>query len=112
MHCLKCGRKIDSDESFCPSCLADMEKYPVQPGTVVKLPSHSVDIPTKKRSSRRRKPVKPEDQITALKKRCRWLTILLLLAILAALIALAGMLWLLGWLDQLPLSDITFPFGR
>lgn len=111
MHCLKCGRKIEDNESFCPDCLADMAKYPIQPGTVVKLPTRTATISTKKRPTRRRKPLKPEEQIAALKKRCNWLTVLLILAILAALIGLAGILWLLGWLDQLSIPGIKLPFG-
>ncbi len=111
MHCLKCGRKIEDTDAFCADCLEDMAKYPIQPGTVVKLPSHPVTISAKKRPSRRKKSLKPEEQIASLKLRCRWLTILLILAIVTALLALGGMLWMLGWLDKVSIPGFTFPFG-
>lgn len=112
MHCLKCGRKIEDTEAFCADCLADMAKYPIQPGTVVKLPSHPVATSVKKRPVRRKKLLKPDEQINVLKKRCRCLTVLLVLAIITALFALGGMFWLLGWLDKVSIPGIDLPFGR
>lgn len=112
MHCLKCGRKIEDTEAFCADCLADMAKYPIQPGTVVKLPSHPAATSVKKRPVRRKKLLKPDEQISALKKRCRCLTVLLVLAIITAFFALGGMFWLLGWLDKVSIPGIHLPFGR
>ena len=38
MNCMKCGRETDDNNVFCQNCLLEMEKYPVQPGSVVLLP--------------------------------------------------------------------------
>ena len=38
MNCMKCGRETQNEAVFCRDCLAEMEKYPVQPGAVVLLP--------------------------------------------------------------------------
>ncbi len=85
MHCMKCGRQVEDSHSFCLDCLEEMEKYPVKPGTVVKLPDHPVAAPTKKRSLRRKRPLKPEDQIAALRRSRRRLLYMLMLSLLALL---------------------------
>ena len=36
MRCLKCGR--ETEQTFCEKCRAEMEKYPIKPGTIVLLP--------------------------------------------------------------------------
>ncbi len=68
MNCMKCGRELSGDGVFCPDCLAEMEKYPVKPGTVVQIPSRPAVSPA-------RKPVKrtlsPEEQVRALNRRIR-----------------------------------------
>ena len=35
MSCMKCGKEVSEDQVFCPECLAEMERYPVKPGTPV-----------------------------------------------------------------------------
>lgn len=42
MKCLKCGR--ETDQTFCESCRAEMEKYPVKPGTIVLLPKERTPV--------------------------------------------------------------------
>lgn len=42
MKCLKCGR--ETDQTFCEACRAEMEKYPVKPGTIVLLPKERTPI--------------------------------------------------------------------
>ena len=85
MGCLKCGRDTISDQVFCVDCQLEMQKYPVLPGTVVKLPDRKTSSAAKKQSKKRTVP--PEEQVKTLKKRCRTLMILLLIvtAIAAAL---------------------------
>lgn len=84
MLCLKCGRETENEQAFCLECQKEMARYPVDPNTVVHLPTQQ------KNSSK--KPVKrrivPEEQIRLLKRRSRVLTGLLL-ACLIALICLA-----------------------
>ena len=36
MKCLKCGR--ETDQTFCDQCRAEMDRYPVRPGTIIQLP--------------------------------------------------------------------------
>lgn len=83
MHCMKCGRQVEDSHSFCPDCMEEMAKYPVKPGTVIKLPNHPVAAPVKKR---KRIP-KPEDQIAALRRSRRRL----MLALMFSLMLLLGM---------------------
>lgn len=37
MQCLKCGRETQDSHVFCDTCLAQMEKHPVKPGTPVSI---------------------------------------------------------------------------
>ena len=85
MHCMKCGREIDEGRVFCPECLADMENYPVKPGTAVQLPVRR-NLP--KKTPPRKKTATPEEQNLRLQKIIRfllgaWLVTLLIAAILA-----------------------------
>lgn len=106
MHCLKCGRKIPDNDSFCDTCLEDMAKYPIQPGTVVKLPTRPATAVSKKRNIRRRRTIKPEEQIAVLRRRCRWLTFFLIIFILATLAAGAGLLFQFGLLEGLSIHGL------
>lgn len=83
MNCMKCGRETTAEQVFCEDCRLEMEKYPVKPGTVVLLPNRREAVAPKK-TQRRRGP-SLEDQVKALKKRVKLLTILL--AMCAVLIA-------------------------
>ena len=89
MQCMKCGREIAAGRVFCESCLADMEKYPVKPGTPIQLPSRKAAPPAKKQPSRRCPA--PEEQVKKLKKRLRVVSVVmtLVLALLAGALYLA-----------------------
>ena len=89
MNCMKCGREIALGQVFCKDCLADMEKAPVDPTTPVILPTHApVAAP---RRAPLRKPMKPEEQVTLLRK-----TLAVVCLILAAVsIAFAITTWVL-----------------
>jgi len=81
MNCMKCSREIEGEGAFCQDCLLEMEKYPVQPGTVVLLPR-------RKENSFQKKTVKrhvpsPEEQITTLQRQIRLLFLLLVLCFVA-----------------------------
>ena len=79
MNCIKCGREM-FDGVFCPDCLADMERYPVKPGTVVQLPRRDHSSAARKPYPRKRA-LPLEEQILILKKRIRTLSVLLILAV-------------------------------
>lgn len=81
MNCIKCGRETVDEDIFCLNCLAEMEKYPVQPGTVVLLPRRK-EYSHMKKSSKRHTP-SAEEQIAILRKRIGILTFLLLVTIAA-----------------------------
>lgn len=55
MKCLKCGR--ETDQTFCPVCREEMEKYPVKPGTIVLLPK---ERPSVRKPPNRHPAVPPE----------------------------------------------------
>ncbi len=78
MNCLKCGRETLAEQVFCPDCQAEMEKYPVKPGTVVLLPRRKENAAPKK--ALRRIPL--EDQVQTLRSWARWLAIGLILSLI------------------------------
>lgn len=82
---MKCGRETVSEQVFCPDCLAEMEKYPVRPGTVVQLPSRKAPSVLKKQPSKKRT-VPLDEQVRILKRNCRKLTILLVLVTILAVL--------------------------
>ena len=82
MNCMKCGRELKTSGVFCEECLAEMEKYPVKSNISVHLPHRAPPAPARKRN-RRQKYIKPEDQIRHLKKVRNWLSLLLVVALLA-----------------------------
>ena len=82
MNCMKCGRETEQDQIFCPECLAEMEKYPVKPGTVVQIPVQ----PAKKQMHHRRPVVTPEEQVKRLTKRTHGLVLALILTSAMALL--------------------------
>ncbi len=87
MNCMKCGREVEDEQVFCGDCLVDMEKYPVAPGTVVKLPSRKAPPASRKQTPRRRK-LTLSEQVPILKKRIRRLTIALVVTVLLFLATL------------------------
>jgi hypothetical protein len=83
---MKCGRQIGEDRVFCPDCLADMEKYPVKPGTAVHIPVRKATHPRK--NPPKKKQAAPEEQVLHMRKVIRflaglWLATLLIAAALA-----------------------------
>lgn len=77
VNCLKCGREITEEEVFCEYCLQDAEEFPVDPNTAIYLPRREKTEAPKKPVRKRTVPL--DEQVKALRKRARTLTILLLL---------------------------------
>ena len=73
MNCMKCGREISEDQAFCQECLEAMERYPVRPGTYIRIPPRKdyEDI----KQPRRKKELTPEEQLHKLQEKVRWLSI-------------------------------------
>lgn len=84
MNCLKCGKEVTEDSVFCADCLLEMEKYPVDSGTVVLLPRRSESSIQKKQVKRHTPP--PEELIASLRKKVLILTLLLLACITAIIL--------------------------
>lgn len=80
MNCMKCGREV-SVGSFCAECLADMERYPVKPGTVIQLPRRRPEPSVKKNHSRRRPQPSQEEQLRTLRKLVRGLVLALVISL-------------------------------
>ena len=102
MPCIKCGRKLEEGQAFCPQCLAEMDQYPIKPGTPVQLPQHSQISPAKPRQKKRE--IKPEEQIQQLRSANTWLK-LMVAALLAGFVLLAVFLILLLEKGRIDLPD-------
>lgn len=96
MYCLKCGNETESEQVFCQHCLEIMEQYPVNPGTIARIPNRSVSSTTKK--TNRRKTLSFEDQITHLKVVNRTL-----LALLGIMLIFSG---IFAWLYFNAISEL------
>lgn len=83
MQCLKCGKETADERTFCQSCMEEMEKYPVKPGTPVQLPIRSNAELSRKPSAKKRSNVSEKEQIAKLTRRNRLLSVLLLLMMTA-----------------------------
>ena len=81
LFCIKCGKQVKDEQVFCDSCLQIMERYPVKPGTPVQLPNRAA--PALKKSVQRKKPLSVKQQNNRLRKALRWMTIALVVALVA-----------------------------
>lgn len=81
MACLKCGRDTAEGQVFCPDCLAQMTRYPVQPGTIIQIPNRKSSA---QRRTAKRRFLPPEEQVKLLRARLRTLTVLFLVVLLLA----------------------------
>ena len=97
MSCMKCGRDTEEGRTFCTECLVEMEKYPVRPGTVVRLPEHK-DVPVEKKKHRHIYSFQRNaDRITTLRVRSRWLTFAFLFTLVCFLIVAFLLVYVLEW---------------
>lgn len=102
MNCMRCGREIEEEQVFCADCLANMEKYPVKPGTAVQLPRRQTAAPMRK-AAPRKKTLTLEEQVLKLKKQVKRLVVcLVLLLLIAAALAYPAAVHLLETRDFLP----------
>ena len=79
MNCMKCGRETVGEDVFCQDCLTEMEKYPVEPGTVVLLPRRKEY--SAKKAPKRHSP-SPEEQIEELRQQKTTMLFLLVICII------------------------------
>ena len=86
MKCLKCGQTLSTEQLFCDSCLKDMDRHPVDPGTPLVLPTRSRTLPVKRPHKRM---LLPDEMIAKQKKTIRRLIVALILTALLAATAIA-----------------------
>ena len=101
MHCMKCGRQIADEQSFCEGCLEVMEKYPINPNATVTIPQRPA-IPTAKKRARRARDIKPEEQIHRLRLVVRCLIAALTVTLAAFFLMAAMLLHTMEQQDQKP----------
>ena len=104
MSCLKCGQNVSAGQIFCDTCLADMERHPVKPGTPVIIPQRSKPLPSKRSYKRIQK---PEDIIAAQRQLIGWLFATIIILILAVAALTFTVLNQKGKLDDLSLLENT-----
>ena len=106
MNCMKCGAEIKGEQVFCDECLTQMARYPVRPNVVVQLPPHQDAL-----AARKRKPLRKErdliEQNRNLRAWIRWLSVLLLIALLG--FGLMTFLFL-RYLDQQDTKTVTYHY--
>lgn len=85
MACLKCGR--ETERMFCDHCRAEMEKYPVKPGTIILLPK--TRKPVSGRKATRRPAVSLESRIVHQQKVIRGL-VMMVVGLIVLLLALGS----------------------
>ena len=95
MSCMKCGKEVSEDQVFCPECLAEMDRYPVKPGTPVLLP-HREPIAAQRKRRPLKRVRKPEEQLAALRKSVRLLCLILFLLLAIAAVSVFLNFKLLG----------------
>ena len=101
MHCMKCGTKIEDQQSFCANCLEDMKKYPIKPNATVYLPPRTVAAPSKKKG-RKNRDLKPEEQLRRSRRTVRYLTAALAAALIAFVLTALLLLRLIDQRDSSP----------
>ena len=108
MRCLKCGRDIADEQVFCEDCQTVMAQYPVKPGTPIQLPPRHIEPAAKKKPAKKKKVLKPEEQVLKLRHSIRLLTVALIGVVIAFLLAALLTLHLLDQRDDRSVSRETF----
>ena len=106
MNCMKCGRELSGEGVFCGECLAEMERYPIKPGTVVHLPRRDHGTAAKKANHRRKPQPNPEEQVKQLRRLV--FRLFLTLAVTMALLGATGYFAVVHLLE----NDIVFLPGQ
>ncbi len=103
MNCLKCGREI-TEGTFCPDCLAVMDRYPVKPNTVVMIP-HRANSTVKHPPRRRKEPTEQE----LLQGARRVIRRLVIACVVLTLLLAAAAVWLILYSKG---NTQTLPLGQ
>ena len=107
MVCLKCGKKTEDEQVFCPQCLETMEAYPVKSDVPIQLPGRR-STPAEMQAGRRRRSPSAEETVAILRKRQkRLVAIVVLLLVLVVLMGVFG-----GRLLQKPQEGEETEWGK
>lgn len=98
MSCVKCGKKTEGTDVFCPACLEDMKRYPVNPGAKVHIPVRP-ELPERK-TVKVKKEKTQEEQIAGLQKLVKTLVILLITLAVALAVAVGILVYQLADDDE------------
>ena len=102
LSCMKCGKKLGASGIFCDECLEMMKQSPVDPDTPVKLPNRPAEpAPAKKKPLKRRYFWIVEGENDNLRTKIRWLRFALTISTIGFLLAVALILMMVFWPDQL-----------
>lgn len=91
MNCMRCGKKAEGNDVFCPECLAEMARYPVAPGTPVQTPPRP-EVPEAKKAPRKKKEIPLEDQLASARRLIHRLMMAALTLLLALCVAIGLLL--------------------
>lgn len=109
MNCLRCGKETEERAVFCPECLKDMERHPVKPGTMIRIPQRPAPDP--KKAAKKSREYTPEEQLHAAKTLVQFLFVLVL-GLLGGLLVTGTLLFhLLSQPQELPEETLP-PSGR
>ncbi len=89
MQCLRCGREIEENAVFCGECLAEMEKHPVKPHTMVHIPNREL----RNRNQPPRRPQKNEEQQQLLEQKLGKLRLLVCMLTVALVLCIGWITW-------------------
>ena len=92
MLCLKCGKKTENEQVFCPHCLEVMEDYPVRPDVHIQLPTRPA-APAQKKQGRKRRILNTDEQVAYLRGKVRQQWALMAVLALALLITVGTLLF-------------------
>ncbi len=106
MLCMKCGREISESQVFCAECLAEMEQYPIKPGTPVNLPNRAAAPAIRRRRFRPHR--REAEQIVSLRRAVIVLSVLLVVLLAALVLSVLANLQLLGCTDVRIVPQFAF----
>lgn len=94
MNCMRCGKETTEKNVFCPECLAEIEQYPVMPGTVIQIPARP-ETPEHRKPARRKKEPPMEVQLDTMRTLVRNLTAMVIASVTALAVVTGVLLYIL-----------------
>lgn len=108
MGCMRCGKETEGKAVFCPECLAEMENYPVKPGTVIHIPHRKEQ---EVRKTPRKRELTMEEQLQSAHRLIQFLVVAVL-GLLGALIFSCVLLFFAVSQNSSPPEETQPPMSR